>query len=104
MSGATARRWLQRVADQQGPFTTDAEHGHDPQAGADGRPGVIGFDSIEGGARDSNSPGHSDRTQALRLAQALEAVTQLQEQMADHPHRSGCHACPQEPLRHQAWG
>jgi hypothetical protein len=28
--------------------------------------------------------GHLDRTQALRLAQALEAVTQLQEQLAFH--------------------
>jgi hypothetical protein len=73
---------LQDIARQQRQITTHAQDGHDTKVGADGWRRVARLDRTQGVARHACARSKLYRTQALGLAQALEAVAQLQEQLA----------------------
>jgi hypothetical protein len=73
---------LQGVASQQRQFTAHTQHGHDPQIGSDRRPRVAGLDGGQRSPGHIGAPRHLHRAQALRLAQALEPVAELQKQLA----------------------
>ena len=80
--GGARRRRLQDIACQQRQIATNAQNGHDAQVGADGWCGVARLDRAQGVARHACARRKLYRAQALGLAQALEAVAQLQEQLA----------------------
>ena len=77
-SGGARRRRLQGITRQQRQITTNAQDGHDAQVGSDGRRGITRLDRTQGVARHACACCKLYRAQALRLAQALEAVAELQ--------------------------
>ena len=86
MPGTRSRRArgrrLQDITCQQCQITTDTEDGHDAQVGADGWCGVARLDRAQGVARHACACSKLYRAQVLRLSQALEAVAELQQQLA----------------------
>lgn len=73
---------LARHHRQQCQITTNTQDGHDAQVGADGRGRIARLDRAQGVARHACACCKLHCAQALGLAQALEAVTELQRQLA----------------------
>jgi hypothetical protein len=73
---------LQDIARQQRQIATNTQDGHDAQVGADGWRGIARLDRAQGVARHACARSKLYRTQVLGLAQALEAIAQLQKQLA----------------------
>ena len=80
--GGARRRRLQDIARQQCQIATDSQDGHDAQVGANGWRGIARLDRAQGVARYARARSKLHRAQALSLAQVLEAVAELQKQLA----------------------
>jgi hypothetical protein len=70
------------VPSQKRQFAAGAQDRHQPQVRSDRRGGVAGLHCPQSIARDSNAFRHLGSVDAPRFAKPLEAVAQLQQQLA----------------------